>query len=339
MKRRANPIIIGIATLAVLALVAFWFFQRKESKPVRSVQAPTPIPAPTAAATPIQPISTQPRIALTNLPDTEAQKTVEELYSTPVLFYGKVVDEGGKPIAGAHAKLMVDNVQWSSGKRFDRVTDAAGLFDLTDTQGAAVAVDVDKEGYASTEKSRGMFRLGKLRTNDDPKPPAPNEPAIFVLQSLGKVEPLVRVGTFVKVARNGQPTELDLSTGKSVAIGQGNFRVEAWTNDQTKDERGHYDWRCKISIPNGGLIERKDLSVFEAPAEGYKASDEINMPKDATPWQSRVRRQYFLKLANGRYARVQFEMVAQGDNFFSIKSYLNPNAASRNLATSSTTGN
>ena len=47
-------------------------------------------------------------------------------------------------------------------------------------------------------------------------------------------------------------------------------------------------------------------------------------------WSSRAHRAYFLKLANGNYARVSFEMVAGGDHFFQLESFLNP-SGSRNL--------
>jgi hypothetical protein len=340
MKRRTIAILIGVAALCVLTVIAFRYFGRTETAPAELAQTPaatsSPGMTPAPGGTPTSPPAAS---SGSTLPDVTAQKKVDDLYSTPVRFYGKVIDEKGDPIPDAHVKIMVADAQWSPGKRFDLVSGPNGLFELTDTNGAAAAVEVGKEGYASTEKSRGMFRLGELRTADDPKIPTPDQPAIFVLQSVSKIEPLVEVRTFIHVPRNGQAVEIDLSTGKAVPAGQGNFRVEAWTHDQNKDAQGRYDWRCKISIPGGGLIERQDSSVFEAPAEGYQSSDEISMPKTAAEWKPRVRRQYFLKLADDRYARMQFEMIAEGDNFFSIKSYVNPTPAARNLASGAANGN
>ena len=54
------------------------------------------------------------------------------------------------------------------------------------------------------------------------------------------------------------------------------------------------------------------------------------MPKNAEKWQPQAERSYFLKLANGCYARIEFKMIAGGDHYFKIESYLNP-SGSRNL--------
>ncbi len=154
--------------------------------------------------------------------------------------------------------------------------------------------------------------------------------AIFVLRAKGEAEPLVKVESFIKVPRNGTPVEVSLGTGQSVPAGKGDFRVEAWTQDQGKDARGRYDWRCRVTAPGGGLMERNGAYAFEAPVEGYKPSDVIEMPKTAERWNPQVTRQYFAKLANNTFARVEFEMVAGGDHFFRITSFVNP-SGSRNL--------
>ncbi len=300
---------------------------------------PSPSPIEKVVTTPAQSVMKNvPTLAAHQPLNVEVQKKVDELYRTPIQFYGKVVDDAGKSIEGAHVKIMVADVPFSAGKRFDLTTDAMGLFSLSDVHGASVAVNVSKNGYASLDKSRGLFQVEELRSANDPKMPAAGRPAIFVLQSMGKVEPLVKISTFIPVPRTGQPVEINLSDGKVAVAGQGSFRVQTWTNDQSQNAQGRYSWRCKVSVPGGGLIERNS-AVFEAPAEGYRDTDEINVPETAERWSSQAQRQYFVKLGNGQYARVQFEMTAQGDHFFSIKSYLNPTTGARNLGSNSSEGN
>jgi hypothetical protein len=80
---------------------------------------------------------------------------------------------------------------------------------------------------------------------------------------------------------------------------KGNLRVEAWTEDHAKDAKQHYHWRCPVSVPNGGLLERKGQFDFEAPADGYKPFDEIVMPQTAVKWQPQAQRQYFVKFDDG----------------------------------------
>ena len=55
------------------------------------------------------------------------------------------------------------------------------------------------------------------------------------------------------------------------------------------------------------------------------------MPATAPHWNDNSSRNYFLKLANGTYTRIDFKMIAGGDNFFEITSYLNPATGHRNL--------
>jgi hypothetical protein len=125
-----------------------------------------------------------------------------------------------------------------------------------------------------------------------------------------------------------------LTTGKVVPSGQGDLKIEAWTNDQGHQPNSNtpYDWRCRISILGGGLILRQGEFNFEASEGNYAPSDEINMPASAgAQWRSQVSRQYFVQLSGNRYARLEFEMTAGGDHFFGIKSYLNPTPGDRNL--------
>jgi hypothetical protein len=265
----------------------------------------------------------------TNKPYGEA--SLLELFMTPIKFYGKVVDENGNPVVGATAKMSVADKPITDGAKYTRITDSDGLFSLTGLHGGAVSVNVVKDGYYSSEQSRGMIRFGKFRSNSDPQIPTVSSPTIFMLRKMGESVPLVVKGVNKSIRKNGTPIEINLETGRTVAAGQGHLRVEAWTKDQKKDDRGHYDWKVRISAPSGGLVERKDNFDFEAPSEGYQPFDEITMPQNAERWNPQASRQYFVKLDNNLYACIQFEMVAGGDHFFSVTSYLNPTPGSRNL--------
>ena len=64
--------------------------------------------------------------------------------------------------------------------------------------------------------------------------------------------------------------EVNLSNNKLVAPGLGQLRVEAWVDGAMQGQMRNYQWRCRVSVPGGGLIERADPSAFEAPIEGYK---------------------------------------------------------------------
>jgi hypothetical protein len=331
---RNRSIIIGLAVLVLIGLVIYFWPKT----------APVPVSVPPVAQS-NPPSEPQEKIELTKdglpapvapglaqqatKPDAEA--SLLELFMTPIALYGKVVDEKGNPVAGATAKMSVADKPITDGAKYSKITDDKGLFSLTGLHGGAVSVNVTKEGYYTTEQSRGMIRFGKFRSNSDPQIPTAGSPTVFVLRKMGEITPLVKIENFVKVPRNGNPTEISLETGRQVAAGQGDLKVEAWTNDQTKDAQGHYEWKCRISVPGGGLFERKDSYAFEAPADGYQPFDEIVMSHNAERWNPQASRQYFVKLSDNHYACIEFEMVAGGDHFFSITSYLNPTAGARNL--------
>ncbi len=134
--------------------------------------------------------------------------------------------------------------------------------------------------------------------------------------------------------RTGTPVGVDLKTGNVTQAGQGDIEVQAWTNGQGHQVNSNqpYDWRVRIEVPGGGLIQRAAAFDFEAPSDGYAESNEIDMPATAgRQWRSQASGNYFLKLANGTYARLEFRMVAGGDHFFRVASFLNPNPGDRNL--------
>ena len=84
---------------------------------------------------------------------------------------------------------------------------------------------------------------------------------------------------------------------------------------------------------NGGGLQSRAGGEFDfiAPEDGYQPSDEINMSASDPNWRGTTTHEYFLKLANGDYARINFSIGAGGYNTFEITSYLNPQPGHRNL--------
>jgi len=70
--------------------------------------------------------------------------------------------------------------------------------------------------------------------------------------------------------------------------------------------------------------------AFLAPESGYKPTAEINMPAGAQGWKDDVDLKFYYRLADGRYGRMTFSMIAGGQHFCMIDSVLNP-TGSRNL--------
>ena len=154
---------------------------------------------------------------------------------------------------------------------------------------------------------------------------------MFVLRKKAVGEPLITVSSRqFKIAKTGDQQAVDLTTGKKATFGNTTPAVQSWVNDSAKDEHNRFDWKCRIEVPGGGLVDR-DPGTFAAPEDGYAPIQEINMTRSMADWKDGVERDYFVKLRDNTYARVKFKMMTGGPyNFFVLESYLNP-SGSRNL--------
>lgn len=130
---------------------------------------------------------------------------------------------------------------------------------------------------------------------------------------------------YVSVSSGKQPINVDLSTGQP---GRGDLQVASWVDDISQER---YDWRYQLTLSGGGLVERKGRFDFEAPDEGYQPDVEVNMPAAAAKWSIGAERDYFAKLADGRYARFVVRFYPRRRNFVVIESHVNPIPGNRNL--------
>jgi hypothetical protein len=141
---------------------------------------------------------------------------------------------------------------------------------------------------------------------------------------------LVALKRNYRIPRDGTPFAIDLASGHATKEANGNLVVQCWTQDQGKPRGQKYDWRCRITIPGGGIITTDEEFAFLAPEMGYKPSLEIIMPADRPDWKSDTGLKFYYQLSDGRYGRMTFSMIAGGDHFCLIESFLNP-SGSRNL--------
>ncbi len=327
----ARRLIILTSAVSILSF-AFWSFSHQ--KPTASEPSPQKDAQQAASSITKPPAQTVvPDSEETELSSEEKIEKVLQKYIVPITFYGKVIDEKGNPVKGATAFFSVNDLSEDSATKFEIKSDDEGLFSLSNVKGGGASVRVFKEEYYTSPTEYRYFDY----SHGTKHIPDPNDPVVFHLHKKGEAAELVKVDKTVRIPKDGTPVEISLLTGKAVPAGQGHIKVECWTMDQNKNEAGRYDWRCRITVPNGGLIEPTQEFDFEAPADGYRSFDEINMPattfaEDSVKrWSSSQTRKYFFQLGDGNYARMEFEMLAGGrEQLCWIKSYLNPDK-SRNL--------
>jgi hypothetical protein len=246
-------------------------------------------------------------------------------WRAPINFYGKVVDENDNLVQGVDIDFSWNNLSGSPSRKTN--SDAHGLFSLEGEQGKFLSVRVNKDGYYAYKPfGEGFFYAGENQNFI----PDPNSPVVFHVRKKGEAEPLVRFRKTFHVPKDGTPVVIDLATGTQ-EVKQTSLKVECWTNDEGKRSGEKYDWKCRISVPGGGLQFYNEEFPFLAPDMGYIPTDEIDMTvKPNLSWGAEVERHYFIHTADGKFGRLIFRMIAGGDHFCLIESYWNP-SGSRNL--------
>jgi hypothetical protein len=324
-----KPLFIGLIVLLAVLLLLWWMLspspQEKtqiapttphqsaspSTKISQSQQTPPPLP-------PTQPIEERRKVVV---------EKVQEVLAAPITFYGKVIDQNGGPVPDATVNYGALDKFDEPGSQYQGKSDANGNFSINGIHGAVLRVGVQKKGYYMIDgKSADAFAYGIGPDSNSKPPPTEGSPAVFVLQKMGTPEPLIRVSSRqfdVPVA--GRLLSIDLATGQ---MGQGNLQIESWLGD-VKQRR--FDWRYRLSVPGGGMVERAGQFEFEAPNNGYQPAVEVDMSANAERWSSDVTKNYFVKLSDGRLGRFSISFYPGDRNFVVIESYINPTPANRNL--------
>jgi hypothetical protein len=328
---------IIIAVLLAIFLIVGWFGLMRYDEPKTDLKPMSPARSPDVQAANLgsgPSVATQTANVL-SLQNSHAAEVAREhgvwmgATMTPIKFFGEVVDEHQKPVAGAIVSLTTADHPYSKGTNYSLISDENGRFSIAGAHGLGLSVAVSKEGYYSTPNAHARFGYAN-GAGGLPPHVNPADPAIFVLRKMGLTEPLIVVRRQISLNKNGAPVLLDIHTGKvGGATGDIRFRISA--ND-SPGTRLPYDWSSEIEVPSGGLMKQSgDQFDFVAPNEGYQNADEISMPAGASHWRDSVNNIYFVKLPSGEFGRIEVGIAGGGDNFVSIVSYLNPIVGDQNL--------
>ena len=252
--------------------------------------------------------------------------------TTPISFYGKVIDGNGNPIPDVNAVITT-----SDAVHYKKKSDDNGNFSITGIHGTDIIVSVSKPGYYDSTDNSKTFGYVKAAGNYNPHSD-PKNPAVFILHKIGQTEPLIKHEWIqAPVAKDGTPTTLDFYSGEKNIQSSDSIKVEIWTQDAGIPRNGFHSfpWKSRLTIPGGSLqIRTGDSYNFQAPTNGYLSEDVIEMKplgdKDFN-WKGRLTKDYYFKFADGRYARATVGYYIGGFQFVSVTSYLNPQPGHTNL--------
>jgi hypothetical protein len=330
--------------------VTFWWqYQQRKIAVVTLPEEKSPASIHTPAAAPISgaPVSAasvaeerpNKRVAMASLLGRLNDKSIE--------FYGKVIDQNGVPIPGVSVKgSVIYNNGLSSGvEEKESITDVDGLFSFTGMRGRTFDCALRKLGYMTMPEG-DAWDYTEFVPPEKRHHPDPQKPVVLKMWKLQGAEPMLYFErTGFDILPDGTQLRINLMTGKKVASG-GDLVI---TLKHPKAEKGqqrleHSPWTAQFIVAGGGFVESTARLMYLAPENGYveKLVLGVTGQEPKVYWQgnfyvnqSTARKQYYLKLGNGCYARVIVEVLAETsplfDSVVSLQWWLNPKPGSRNL--------
>lgn len=336
MKQKS--FIIGIGIL-IVAFALWWISSRRDQPPAVVVRAPS---TPRAEEKSIDgaPLPPPQQQSAEGRYDEQVRGAVG-LINKQLRFWGKVVDQDGKPLAAVAIKYSARAAylpQFASIGTKDHygstVSREDGSFYIDAGEGDSLGIyELHKLGYRLAQNTKtGFTYAGSPETHR----PNPERPVEFVMYQEAAVEQLIHYSHRFDVPPNGVPVAIDLAAGKGSE--EGGFRVTLW-RDPEKFRRGHpFPWSAKIEVVGGGLLQGDESKPFIAPKEGYQASVEYSFQPKNFDWEAGfeggIRNMYYVRTADGNYARVQIQLDAELQPppcWLFMDTWLNPKPGSRNL--------
>ena len=274
-----------------------------------------------------------------------------ELFKTPIVLFGRVEDQHGKPVPGATVEMYpVDSpIGTASASAVVMTSDTEGNFSVKDLKGASMGVSVSKNGYVYISPLGGPASQATVcyadGSKDGKRYSNPKTPLVLRLQNPGPMESLVYVQQKRwKISLDGTPCLIALDSEDGKGSHQIEFRL--WSNTLDRDKPGAnvydaFDWTFEARIPGGGFLWNDSDLNFQAPEAGYKEMIRYHLPKTLPrdKWKGFRNGRYFVRFPDGTHARISFDIDAGSDRRpLYMKSWFNPKSGSRNLATDETDG-
>ncbi len=269
-------------------------------------------------------------------------KIFEAIESTnvPISFWGKVVDQDGRPLDGVtvqyeysieHGNLL--GAAWSDQETRSGhvVSDREGSFSVEGLKGHALHILAIKHpNYQFREKGAVSFDFfgstasGRFVSDS-------RKPVIFTMVQKQQLEPLIQVKGNLRVRGDGTPKRWNLWQSESDPTGElmVTFRREPAVLQQPGQAA---TWSAELQIVGGGIIEAPwDDDVRRAPESGYV--DSLFYP-DREQKQGVPHRSFYVKTADGKFGRLQINLDARSEGATApcyITGDMNPRPGSRNL--------
>jgi hypothetical protein len=266
-------------------------------------------------------------------------KEIVETKNVPIDFWGRIIDQYEKPIAGVrivmrvrHWELLPAAGPTSTSPRVELLSDSDGRFEWHGQTGDTLSIEaVEKADYKLSPRARNGFSYGP---SPEPFTPDPSQPVVIRMWRLGPGEPTVSNRGFFGFVPDGRLYTLDLIKNQKHEnpSGDGDLTVRISRPSEIKP-RDRYSWDLELAAIEGGIAEATDEFLYQAPETGYESKLRIKMDPADPNWTSVLRRQFYFRSRSGRvYGVIQMTVRPDyaGESAIQVESVVNPNG-SRNL--------
>jgi hypothetical protein len=328
MKFGKTEHIIIVMFFSAVVVTVLWLGIRARTLKVVQPQSGDSLPAASARRTPQGSPTPAVAEAVTRpVAEAERRKMLETIETTPIVFFGQVVDQHHIPVAGARVMYTVHHLNFYGNSPVEGpVTDNNGRFEIR-TEGPSLTVSVTHPEFYPGKHAERQVDYSNSAAQRDAAKPTRESPTLFELVKKGHTETIIHVRSKeIRLPLDGRPVEINLGE-KPLKL---NVRLHSASRPSEPNEFRRFEWRVVLAVPDGGLIERLSSLDFQAPETGYVPEVEVPMPLDDTvAWSSRINKDYFVRAPTGTYGRFQISVSGES-GFCRFESYFNP-SGSRNL--------
>jgi hypothetical protein len=234
-------------------------------------------------------------------------------------FYGKVIDQDGKPLrdVSVNADITLNDGSYGGigSKKYSTSTDSNGLFEFTGLHGAGLGVTISKPGYENE------WRNDAYKGPDGGRSTLTDR-TIYRMWSTNIHEALITGTKKFEIVPDGKPHFINLADGTISEHEGGDLKV--WIQYTNHVVQGQlYDWSAGIEVVNGGLWEVPQaamnsgfmdgfhIPMFSAPADGYVPSFSHNGQIKGGQSGEFGHRYFYLLLNGGKeYGKMGIDLIA-----------------------------
>jgi hypothetical protein len=254
-------------------------------------------------------------------------------WKIPIKFYGLVLDEYERPIAGADVHFEWTSLSIRGTDNLDVTTNEKGQVLLENVQGKRLGVRVAKTGYYSSDlRNQWSFEYANP-FEENFYQPKPEQPVIFHLRQRKASSDVISKSTEIMV-QGDSATGIGLETGKPSPSGE--LMIRASKPWPPRPMSPSYDWKVAFHIDDGGFVDAPPQFAFEAPESGYVRDYTVDMRAAlGSAWKVNIERTvYFVFGQPKKYGRLTFR--TDGNSRYVFLDYVINRAGGRNLETEQT---